>query len=157
MLVPLAIINHFKPTRPLPDAGNARGTVSRRLSRTGPGFASRPRTAYVAEFFPLARQASQICGVNKQTPPVSQAGAEKMPRNGCWNALKVPMAWPRFFPAMLNSLIALKALGYPDDHPQIKRAECELKNLEHETERQRSHRTLLFAGLGHRHCGHLPA
>jgi squalene-hopene/tetraprenyl-beta-curcumene cyclase len=34
---------------------------------------------------------------------------------------------------MLNSLIALKALGYPDDHPQVLRAERELKRLEHET------------------------
>ncbi len=31
------------------------------------------------------------------------------------------------FPAMLNSLIALKALGYPDDHPQVVRAEQHLK------------------------------
>ena len=38
------------------------------------------------------------------------------------------------FPAMLNSLIALKALGYPDDHPQVVRAAHELKKLEHETE-----------------------
>src|SRR5256885_9148526 len=37
------------------------------------------------------------------------------------------------FPAMLNALIALKALGYPDDHPQGLRAERELKKLEHET------------------------
>src|SRR5262249_25128391 len=37
------------------------------------------------------------------------------------------------FPAMLNSLIALKALGYPDGHPEVVRAERELKNLEHET------------------------
>ena len=37
------------------------------------------------------------------------------------------------FPAMLNSLIALKALGYPDDHPQVVRAAHELKKLEHET------------------------
>src|SRR4051812_44039846 len=37
------------------------------------------------------------------------------------------------FSAMLNSLIALKALGYADDHPQVKRAEQELKNLERET------------------------
>jgi squalene-hopene/tetraprenyl-beta-curcumene cyclase len=37
------------------------------------------------------------------------------------------------FPAMLNALIALKALGYSDDHPQVRRAEQELKNLEHET------------------------
>src|SRR5439155_3773176 len=38
------------------------------------------------------------------------------------------------FPAMLNSLIALKALGYSDDHPEVLRAERELKRLEHETE-----------------------
>ena len=31
------------------------------------------------------------------------------------------------FPAMLNSLIALKALGYADDHPQVVRAEKEVK------------------------------
>src|SRR5581483_5082650 len=37
------------------------------------------------------------------------------------------------FPAMLNSLIALKALGYVDDHPQVVRAERELKKLQHET------------------------
>ncbi len=37
------------------------------------------------------------------------------------------------FPAMLNALIALKALGYPDDHPQVIRAAHELKKLEHET------------------------
>ena len=33
------------------------------------------------------------------------------------------------FPAMLNALIALKALGYPDDHPQVVRAEKKLKEL----------------------------
>jgi squalene-hopene/tetraprenyl-beta-curcumene cyclase len=38
------------------------------------------------------------------------------------------------FPAMLNALIALKALGYGDDHPEVKRAAYELKKLEHETE-----------------------
>src|SRR5213076_1247439 len=38
------------------------------------------------------------------------------------------------FPAMLNSLIALRALGYGDDHPEVLRAERELKKLEHETE-----------------------
>jgi len=38
------------------------------------------------------------------------------------------------FPAMLNSLIALKALGYADNHPQVLRAERELKKLEHENE-----------------------
>ncbi|MDB4663705.1 squalene--hopene cyclase, partial [Verrucomicrobia bacterium] len=38
------------------------------------------------------------------------------------------------WPSMLNSLIAMKAMGYEDDHPQVLRAERELKKLEHETE-----------------------
>jgi len=37
------------------------------------------------------------------------------------------------FPGDAHSLIALKALGYADDHPQVVRAERELKKLEHET------------------------
>jgi len=37
------------------------------------------------------------------------------------------------FPAMLNALIALRALGYSNDHPQVVRAEAELKKLEHHT------------------------
>ena len=38
------------------------------------------------------------------------------------------------FPAMLNSLIAMKALGYPDDHPQIATRGAGIEKLEHETE-----------------------
>ncbi len=57
------------------------------------------------------------------------------------------------FPAMLNSFIALKALGYADDHPQVKRAELELKKLEHEDGEQRPHRTVFLAGVGYGDCG----
>jgi squalene-hopene/tetraprenyl-beta-curcumene cyclase len=38
------------------------------------------------------------------------------------------------FPAMLNSVIALRALGYTDDHPIYKRELAQLKRLQHETE-----------------------
>jgi squalene-hopene/tetraprenyl-beta-curcumene cyclase len=38
------------------------------------------------------------------------------------------------FPAMLNSLIALRALGYADEHPQVVHAERKLKDLEHEND-----------------------
>jgi squalene-hopene/tetraprenyl-beta-curcumene cyclase len=36
------------------------------------------------------------------------------------------------FPAILNSLIALKALGYPADHPLVLKTEADLKKLEHQ-------------------------
>jgi squalene-hopene/tetraprenyl-beta-curcumene cyclase len=38
------------------------------------------------------------------------------------------------FPAMLNSIIALKALGYSNDNPILQREWRELKRLQHETE-----------------------
>ena len=36
----------------------------------------------------------------------------------------------RFFLGILNSLIALKALGYQDNHPHVLRCERELKKLD---------------------------
>jgi len=45
------------------------------------------------------------------------------------------MGWPPFFSGDAQFAYRIwKALGYPDDHPQVIRAACELKKLEHETE-----------------------
>jgi squalene-hopene/tetraprenyl-beta-curcumene cyclase len=132
MLVPLSIINHFKPTRPC--------KVS--LDELYPdGFHERdcrlPRDPMMLTwrnfFFALDK-------LHKFAELWSRAGIHPFRRI----MLKRCEQWmlDRFeksdglaaiFPAMLNALIALKALGYPDDHPQVKRAERELKKLEHET------------------------
>ena len=61
------------------------------------------------------------------------------------------------FPGILNSLIALKALGYPDDHPLVRRCEEELKKLEHETADSVRIEPCTSPGLGHRHRRHCPA
>jgi squalene-hopene/tetraprenyl-beta-curcumene cyclase len=134
MLVPLAIINHFKPTRTLqrPVTLNElypEGYHERDLSlRPDPS----PLT-WRNVFLWLDK-------LHKFAELWVHAGIHPFRRR----ALKKCEDWmlERFegsnglaaiFPAMLNSLIALKSLGYPDDHPQVKRAEMELKNLEHET------------------------
>jgi squalene-hopene/tetraprenyl-beta-curcumene cyclase len=52
MLVPLSIINHFKPTRPLP--GHLGRTLSPRFSRARPDAAARPAVFHLAQFFHLA-------------------------------------------------------------------------------------------------------
>jgi squalene-hopene/tetraprenyl-beta-curcumene cyclase len=133
MLVPLAIINHFKPTR-------------------------RPSNITIEELYPEGRHARDLAlpfdrewftwrnlflWLDKL-----HKFAEVFARNNIHpfrkRALRKAEQWmlERFegtnglaaiFPAMLNSLIALKALGYPDNHPEVVRAERELKNLEHET------------------------
>jgi squalene-hopene/tetraprenyl-beta-curcumene cyclase len=130
MLVPLAIINHFKPTRKVHvnlDELYPEGVHERDLA-----LPPDPQFITWRNFF------LWLDGLHKFVENNHLRPFRKM-------ALKKAEQWmlERFegsnglaaiFPAMLNSLIALKALGYPDDHPQVKRAEKELKNLEHEDE-----------------------
>jgi len=135
MLVPLSIINHYKPTRPL----NPNVTLDELYPE---GFHERDlalppdpdRLTWRNFFLWLDR-------LHKLAEWFAQNGIHPFRKR----ALKKAEQWmlERFegsdglaaiFPAMLNSLIALKALGYPDDHPEVVRAERELKKLEHETE-----------------------
>lgn len=135
MLVPLAIINHFKPTR------RPKGYVT--LDELYPqGFHERDlalppdpdRLSWRNFFLWLDR-------LHKFAEWFAQNGIHPFRKL----ALKKAEHWmlERFegsdglaaiYPAMLNSLIALKALGYADNDPQVMRAERELKKLEHETE-----------------------
>jgi squalene-hopene/tetraprenyl-beta-curcumene cyclase len=133
MLVPLAIINHFKPTRPL--------NHNIHLNELYPeGFHERdlalPRDP---EWFTWRNFFLSLDKLHKFAEWFAQNGIHPFRRR----ALKRAEEWmlQRFegsdglaaiYPAMLNALIALIALGYPDDHPQIVRARRELKKLEHE-------------------------
>jgi squalene-hopene/tetraprenyl-beta-curcumene cyclase len=133
MLVPLAIINHFKPTHP----------VSVRIDELFPeGYHERdlrlprdPQILTTRNFF------IWLDRLHKFAELWAQAGIHPFRKR----ALKRAEEWmlERFegsdglaaiFPAMLNSLIALKALGYPNDHPKVVWARQKLKELEHETE-----------------------
>jgi squalene-hopene/tetraprenyl-beta-curcumene cyclase len=131
MLVPLAIINHFRPTRPVPVT----------LDEIYPdGFHERdlalPRDP---QWFTWRNFFLSLDKLHKFAEWVQRLGLHPFRRR----ALKKCEQWmlERFershglaaiFPAMLNSLIALRALGYPHDHPQVVRAYRELKNLEHD-------------------------
>ncbi len=133
MLVPLAIINHFRPTRPV-----NHGLTLDELYPNGKGEldeALRPR--YFD--FSMRNGFLWLDRLHKFAEYVSRRGLHPFRKL----ALKRAEQWmlERFegsdglgaiFPAMLNALLALKALGYPDDHPQVLRAERELKRLEHE-------------------------
>lgn len=133
MLVPLAIINHFKPTRKLPislDELYPEGFHERDLAL--------PRDP---EFFTFRNFFLSLDGLHKFAELFAQGGIHPFRRR----ALKKCEEWmlERFegsdglaaiFPAMLNAVIALKALGYPEDHPELVRATRELKKLEHHTE-----------------------
>ena len=132
MLVPLAIINHFKPTRPLnptvtldelyPEGYHARDL---RLRRDPQRFTLRNFFLWMDRFLKFIEKF--------RLRPFRKLALRKAER---WmlERFEGTDGLAAIFPAMLNSLIALKALGYSDDHPEVKRAELELKKLEHETE-----------------------
>jgi squalene-hopene/tetraprenyl-beta-curcumene cyclase len=131
MLVPLAIINHFKPTRPVPvtlDELYPEGFHERDLAL--------PRDP---QWFTWRNLFLSLDKLHKFAELFAQNGVHPFRKR----ALKKAEQWmlERFegsdglaaiFPAMLNALIALKALGYPADHPQVARALHELKKLQHE-------------------------
>jgi squalene-hopene/tetraprenyl-beta-curcumene cyclase len=133
MIVPLAIISHFKPLRPVKvtlDELYPEGIHERDLA-----LAPDPEKISWRNFF------LWLDRLHKFAEWFAEHGIHPFRKS----ALKKCEQWmlERFegadglaaiFPAMLNSLIALKVLGYADDHPQVVRAARELKKLEHETE-----------------------
>ncbi len=132
MLVPLAIINHFKPTR----------SVKVTLDELFPeGYHERDLAlAPDPDRFTLRNFFLWLDRLHKFAEWFAEHGIHPFRKT----ALKKCEQWmlERFegsdglaaiFPAMLNSLIALKVLGYANDHPEVVRATRELKKLEHET------------------------
>lgn len=135
MFVPLAIINHFKPTRKLKTGINLNELYPQGIHERDLALAPDPERITWRNFF------LWLDRVHKFAEWFAQHGVHPFRKR----ALRKAAQWmlERFeganglgaiFPAMLNSLIALKALGYPDDHPHVVRAARELKKLEHETE-----------------------
>ncbi|MDB6055294.1 MAG: squalene-hopene/tetraprenyl-beta-curcumene cyclase, partial [Verrucomicrobiales bacterium] len=131
MLVPLSIINHFKPTRrPRPgvslDELYPEGYHERDLA-----LPPDPQRFTFRNFFLWLDKLHKFVENNNLRP--FRKRALKKAEQWMIERFEGSNGLAAIFPAMLNSLIAMKALGYPDDHPQILRAERELKNLEHET------------------------
>ena len=135
MLVPLSIINHFKPTR-LPKRNiNLNELYPEGMHERDLALAPDPERLTWRNFF------LWLDRVHKFAEWFAEHGVHPFRKR----ALKRPEEWmlERFegsdglaaiFPGMVNSLIALKALGYADDHPQVQRIEQQLKKHEHETE-----------------------
>jgi len=133
MIVPLAIINHFKPTRPVKvdlDELYPEGIHERDLA-----LAPDPETISFRNFFLWLDRLHKLAEwfAEHKIHPFRRAALKKAEQ---WmlERFEGSDGLAAIFPAMLNSLIALRALGYPDDHPQVVRAANELKKLEHETE-----------------------
>jgi squalene-hopene/tetraprenyl-beta-curcumene cyclase len=122
MVVPLAIINHYKPTRVLP--------VERGISELylDPTKVPRTKAAGLKQFFILIDRCLKIVERNKILPlrktalNVAEQWMLERIGDGCSGLAAI-------FPAMLNSMIALRCIGYPASHPIYKKAETDFREL----------------------------
>ena len=113
MLIPLAIINHFKPTRELPGMKQLHELYP--LGHRAQGFhACRATRAFFAwrNFFLRADHALKLMHPSCGWRPMRRRALEEAER---WMLERIGEGsdgLAAVFPAMLNSLIALRALGY---------------------------------------------
>jgi squalene-hopene/tetraprenyl-beta-curcumene cyclase len=135
MLVPLAIINHFKPTRPLKNNINLNELYPEGVHQRDLALPPDPERLTWRNFFLWLDRVHKFAEwfAENDIHPFRKRALKKAEQ---WmlERFEGTDGLAAIFPAMLNSLIALRALGYGDDHPQVVRAERKLKELEHETE-----------------------
>ncbi len=135
MLVPLAIINHFKPTRVPANRVNLDELYPEGMHERDLALAPDPERLTWRNFFLWLDRLHKFAEwfAQHDIHPFRKRALRKAEQ---WmvERFEGTDGLAAIFPAMLNSLIALKALSYPDDHPEVIRAERKLRELEHETE-----------------------
>ena len=133
MIVPLAIINHFKPTRPVKvtlDELYPEGIHERDLA-----LSPDPEKISFRNFFLWLDRLHKLAEwfAEHSIHPFRKTALKKC-EEWMLERFKGSDGLAAIFPAMLNSVIALKALGYKNDNPILQRELHELKRLQHETE-----------------------
>jgi squalene-hopene/tetraprenyl-beta-curcumene cyclase len=128
MLVPLAIINYFKPTRELPP--------DKQLHELYPVGTEHndftlPRDGRFLTWRNFFLRADRVLKFLDRLPrhPMRRRALEESER---WMLERIGEGsdgLAAVFPAMLNSIIALRALGYSDDHPVYKKAIADFSGL----------------------------
>jgi squalene-hopene/tetraprenyl-beta-curcumene cyclase len=136
VIVPLLILMDVKPVKPLGDACRLdelwvvpRGRANLRFHRVPRPFS--PRTFFWKNFFIGVDDC--LKGWERLGPRPLRARAIEAARQWLEERLAVPGGLGGIFPAMTNAVLALRALGYPDDHPLIRGQIKEIESLGVET------------------------
>ena len=128
MLVPLAIINHFKPTRQLPAEQHLHELYPAGLEHTDLSLPRGSRFFCWRNFFLTADSLFKKFHQFRINPlrrlALKKAEAWMTERMG-----EGSDGLAAVFPAMLNAIIALKTLGYPADHPLLGKAIRDFEGL----------------------------
>ena len=128
MLVPLAIINHFKPTRELPGLQQLHELYPLGTEHKDFTLPRDPRFFAWRNFFLRCDRALKLIS-RVGWRPMRKCALEQAER---WMLERIGEGsdgLAAVFPAMLNAMIALRALGYPTTHPAYKKATDDFKGL----------------------------
>jgi squalene-hopene/tetraprenyl-beta-curcumene cyclase len=128
ILAPLAVINHFRPTRPLPSHKQIHELYPAGIEGTDLSLKKGPRFWSWRNFFLRVDRALKI---HESLPwkPLRKSALEAVER---WMIERMgpgSAGLGAIYPAMLNSLIALESLGYTPDHPLFLKAENDFAGL----------------------------
>jgi squalene-hopene/tetraprenyl-beta-curcumene cyclase len=134
MLVPLAIINHFKPTRPLNPAVALDELYPEGMHERDLALPPDPQGLTWRNFFLWVDRLHKFVE-NYRLLPFRKMSLRKAEQ---WmlERFEGSDGLAAIFPGVLYGIIALKALGYPEDHPEMVRNYGHLQKLQHETDNQ---------------------
>lgn len=128
MLMPLAIINHFKPTRQLPAQMHLHELYPVGTEQKDFSLPHDERLLTWRNFFLRCDAGLKLLHRTSWKPfrklALEKAEAWMVERMGDGSD-----GLAAVFPAMLNAIIALKALGYKDEHPLLKKAVRDFEGL----------------------------
>jgi squalene-hopene/tetraprenyl-beta-curcumene cyclase len=128
MLIPLAILNHFKPTRTLPPEKHLHELYPVGSEQAFLGVHRDSRFWSWRNFFLRCDGILKLTGRFGWKPlrkwALAKAEAWMVERMG-----EGSDGLGAIFPAMLNSMIALKTLRYPEDHPLYLKAKRDFEGL----------------------------
>src|SRR6266404_66145 len=128
MLVPLAIINHFKPTRVLPGEKQLHELYPLGTEQTDLRLPRSERFWTWRNFFLRVEDIMKFLHP-LQFRPLRRRALEEAER---WMLERIGEGsdgLAAVYPAMLNCMIALRVLGYPKDHPVYKKATKDFSGL----------------------------
>lgn len=121
IIAPLSILNHFKPTRTLPAAMQLHELYPAGMENTDLSLKKEPRFWAWRNFFlrcdALLKFYNRVPFHPLRSRALRAAEAWMTERMG-----EGSEGLSAIFPAMLNAMMALRALGYADDHPLMQKA-----------------------------------
>jgi squalene-hopene/tetraprenyl-beta-curcumene cyclase len=128
MLMPLAILNHLKPTRQLPAEKHLHELYPAGLEHTDLSLPRAEKFFSLGNFFISATELFRIF----ESPGMAFLRDNALAKARAWMVERMGEGsdgLAAVFPAMLNSIIALRALGVTDEDPLLQKAVRDFEGL----------------------------